>query len=94
MSFVLIINVILSFGDLTLQSITVQVQAVGRVPRLEKHCESSVVTGEIHEIFDMCTSWWGNLRERDHLGDLGVDGWIILERISGRWDVGVWTGLR
>ena len=23
-------------------------------------------------------SWWGNRRERDHLGDLGVDGWIIL----------------
>ena len=22
--------------------------------------------------------WWGNRRERDHLGDLGVDGWIIL----------------
>jgi len=22
--------------------------------------------------------WWGNLRERDHLGDLGVDGRIIL----------------
>jgi hypothetical protein len=22
--------------------------------------------------------WWGNLRERDYLGDLGVDGWIIL----------------
>jgi len=38
-------------------------------------------------------SWWGNRRERDHWGDLGVDGWIILERISRRWDVGIWTGL-
>ena len=23
--------------------------------------------------------WWGNLRERDHLGDLGIDGRIILK---------------
>jgi len=23
-------------------------------------------------------SWWGNRGERDHWGDLGVDGWIIL----------------
>ena len=38
-------------------------------------------------------SWWGNPRERDHRGDLGVDGWIILGRISRRWDVGIWTGL-
>ena len=30
---------------------------------------------------------------RDHWGDLGVDGWIILGWISRRWDVGMWTGL-
>ena len=38
-------------------------------------------------------SWWGNRRERDHRGDLRVDGWLILGWISGRWDVGMWTGL-
>ena len=38
-------------------------------------------------------SWCGNRRERDHWGDLGVDGWIILGWISRRWDVGMWTGL-
>ena len=35
----------------------------------------------------------GNRRERDHWGDLRVDGWIILGWISRRWDVGIWTGL-
>jgi len=29
-------------------------------------------------------SWGRNRRERDHWGDLGVDGWIILGRISRR----------
>ena len=38
-------------------------------------------------------SRWGNQREGDHWGDLGVDGWIILEWISRRWNVGIWTGL-
>jgi len=38
-------------------------------------------------------SWWGNRREGDHWGDLGVDWWIIFGRISRRWDVGIWTGL-
>jgi len=27
-------------------------------------------------------SWWGNRRGKDHWGDLGVDGWIILGWIS------------
>jgi len=38
-------------------------------------------------------SRWGNRREGDHWGDLGVDGWIILGWIFGRWDVVIWTGL-
>jgi hypothetical protein len=37
--------------------------------------------------------WWGNLRERDHCGDPGVDGRIILGWIFRKWDVGVGTGL-
>jgi len=38
-------------------------------------------------------SWWGNRRERDHWGDLGVEGWIILGWISRRYDVCLLTGL-
>jgi len=38
-------------------------------------------------------SCWGNRREGDHWGDLGIDGWIILGWICRRWDVGMWTGL-
>jgi hypothetical protein len=35
---------------------------------------------------------WGNLRERDNLGELGVDGRIILRQIFRKWDVRLWTG--
>jgi len=36
--------------------------------------------------------WWGNVRERDHLEDPGVDGRIILRRIFRMWEVGLRTG--
>ena len=36
---------------------------------------------------EVCTGvWWGNLRERDHLEDRGVDGRILVKWIFGKWD--------
>ena len=35
----------------------------------------------------------GKPEGKNHWGDLGVDGWIILGWFSWRWDVGIWTGL-
>jgi hypothetical protein len=44
-------------------------------------------------IYGMNTGFrWGNLRERDHLGDPDVDGRIILNGCSRIW-VEEWTGL-
>jgi len=34
---------------------------------------------------------WGNLVERDHLEDPGVD-WRIILRWNSKWNLGVWTG--
>ena len=42
--------------------------------------------GEVYTRF-----WWGNLRERGHLEDSGVDGRIILIWIFMKGNVGPWT---
>jgi hypothetical protein len=47
-----------------------------------------MVREEVHTRF-----WLGNLRERNHLEDLVVDGGIILKCIFKKWNGGVWTGL-
>jgi len=44
--------------------------------------------GEVHTGI-----WWGNMRERDHLGDLDIDGMIILKLIFSKWDGVAWTKL-
>jgi len=50
-------------------------------------CSANGGRGEVSTGF-----WWGNLRERDHLGDPGVDRRITLRLIFRKWDVWVWTG--
>jgi hypothetical protein len=43
---------------------------------------------------EACIGFWcGNLRERDHWGDPGVDVRIMLGWIFRKWDLGVGTGL-
>jgi len=44
-------------------------------------CSTYGRRGEVHVGF-----WWGNLKERDHLEDLGIDGTIILKYIFKKWD--------
>jgi hypothetical protein len=43
--------------------------------------------GEVYTGF-----WWGNLRERDHWGDKGLDGRIILKWVIRRLGVAAWNG--
>jgi hypothetical protein len=44
-------------------------------------------TGDVHTRF-----WWGDLRKRNHLEDLGIDRRITAKWIF-KWDGGAWTGL-
>jgi len=37
--------------------------------------------------------WWRNLKERDHVAYLDVDGKVILRWKFRKWDVTVWTVL-
>ena len=37
--------------------------------------------------------WWVNVKERDKLKDLGIDGRIFIQRIFNSWDVEAWTEL-
>ena len=48
--------------------------------------------GEERGVYRCTGFWWGNLRERDHWGDPGVDGRIILRWIFGKWEGVVGTG--
>jgi hypothetical protein len=39
---------------------------------------------------ELCTGfWWGNLSERDCLGDPGIDGKIIFRWIFRKWGYGL-----
>jgi hypothetical protein len=38
--------------------------------------------------------WLEKLRGRDHWGDPGVDGRIIIRWVFRKLDVGAWSGLR
>jgi hypothetical protein len=45
-------------------------------------------TGEVHAEF-----WWGDLRERVHLEDQGVNRRVILKCIFKKWDMEAMTGM-
>ena len=66
------------------------------------YCSPSIVRDQKNEMGEACSVYGGeerriqgfggvNLRERDNLGDPGIDGRIILRWLFRNWDVGLWT---
>ena len=51
-------------------------------------CNTYGGRGEVYPGF-----WWGNMRERDHLEGVGVDGRIILRWIFRKRNGSSWAGL-
>jgi hypothetical protein len=47
-------------------------------------CGTDSGRGERHTGF-----WWGNLKERGHVEDVGIDGRVILKWILRKWDAGM-----
>jgi len=45
-----------------------------------------------YEVVVLIGFWWGNLRERDYLEDIGIDRRIILESIFEKLVGIIWTG--
>ena len=58
-----------------------------RVINPRRKIRSEHVAG-IGERLGLCRVLWGNVRERKHLEDPGVDGRIIVNLIFRMWDVG------
>ena len=46
------------------------------------------IVAEMTESTPYTGLWWGNLMQRDHLEDPGVDGRLILRLIFRKWDGG------
>jgi len=56
---------------------------------MEKNKMGGTCSAETNDVYRVLV---GNPEGKDHLGDPGVDGRIMLIWILRKWDVGVWTG--
>ena len=76
------------------RNISIALNAVLEKPKRQGNFQNNLyVTNHIYKHLYFCTQFWlGNLRERDHLGDRGVDGRIMLRWSFRKWDVGVCIG--